>query len=414
MRVTWTSVDERTLHLEFRPDAEDALVARRGPDVRLMTTSANIRLPVPADDLHPDLLALAAYAVVWPWTRSRLVVDRPVSDALAEAMALDGVAITPTGGEARRPGSRVSLAYSGGTDSIAASVLLPEDTVYVHLRRQKHPRTVDRMTHVKGGVLERLVSDAGRRGVETTVVRTDLEYVCLPFATFPVWWAVLVGSILTADAYDAGAVATGTVLEARYLGSGIRFIDHAHPSTFHRLFEAVGLPFLRPTAALTEVGTTLVARHSPLADLARSCLLGSYERPCLRCDKCLRKEMTTAAIDGRRLSPAVLDAMRSHPAMFAKVLAEPPLYMQDMVEYALARVDVSGTPLEAAAERLRPSAESTRWVEGYYAPALDHEVPPRWRTDVERRLGGLVRRMTAQEEAVVETWDAATRSEVPA
>ncbi len=143
----------------------------------------------------------------------------------------------------------MSLAYSGGADSIAVSRVLPEDTTYVHQRRTKHPRVVNRMTHVRVDVIERLVRQAADRGRDVRVVRSDLEYLCLPYATYPVWWAISIGSILMADMTSAGSVALGTVLESRYLSGGARFLRSSVRTVTHDLHEAVGLPLLGPLPA---------------------------------------------------------------------------------------------------------------------------------------------------------------------
>jgi hypothetical protein len=269
------------------------------------------------------------------------------------------------------------------------------------------------MTHVRADVLERLVRTAGERGREVAVVQTDLEYLCLPYATFPVWWAISIGSIIMAEHYDGGAVALGTVLESLYTANGTRWVGRNVNRTTHALYDAAGIPLLRPVAGMTEVATTKIAMQSDLSDLVRSCLLGGAG-PCLNCDKCLRKEMTTAALTGRPLPQALLKNLEENPRVRAKIAAEPPIYFQDMVEYALARIDTTGTILEPIKQRLRPTVEGTAWSERYFSAALTDEVPLAFRTDVAKRVEELMDFMTEEDERVVETWNAAKRAELAA
>lgn len=412
MRASWT-IEGLRWQLVLLPDQEDELESPRAPHLRMLTNTASVVMPFKVAEPHPDLLALAAYSVAWPWTARRLRLDRPVSSAMAEAFAEAGVEVSPVAGDPRRPGGRAVLSYSGGADSIATAELLPKDTPHVHLRRVKHPRVPNRMTHVRGDVLEGLVREAGQRGREIAVVQTDLEYVCLPFATFPVWWAISIGSILIADHYDGGAVALGTVLESLYTSNGRKWVGRGVNRSTHALYQAAGIPLLRPVAGMTEVATTKLAMESDLADLVRSCLLGTGG-PCLNCDKCLRKEMTTAALTGSRLPEKLLSNLETNPKVRAKIADEPPLYFQDMVEYALARVDVSGTILEPIKRRLAPTVDGTAWAERYYEPALEDEVPPAFRTGVGKRVSELMDFMSAEDRHIVETWDAARRVNEPA
>jgi len=411
MRVEWENRDN-SLRVTLFPDGEDALLSRRSPGLRMMTNNATVRFPWPMADPHPDLLAIAAYSIAWPWVQRRMRFDRPISDDLAAAFTSFGIDASYAGSESipsRRPGNRISLAYSGGSDSIATSELLPEDTAYVHLRRVKHPRVVNRMTHVRVDVLEALVRRAANLGRDVTIVQTDLEYVCLPYATYPVWWAISIASILTADKVGAGGIAMGTVLEARYTANGTRWSGASSDTYTHRLYSAAGIPIVRPVAGMTEVGTTRLSMESDLGQYSRSCLLGTLASPCLNCDKCLRKEMTMAAVTGSTLSKKLLENMKANPGMLSKILAEPPIYFQDMVEYSLARIDVSGTPLQPVKDRLQPTVEDTTWAEHYYRPALIDEVPEAYRLEVEKKLRARIDFMTPEETRIVETWDAKSR-----
>ncbi|MFD0822051.1 DUF6395 domain-containing protein, partial [Micromonospora zhanjiangensis] len=99
----------------------------------------------------------------------------------------------------------------------------------------------------------------------------------------------------------------------------------------------------------------------------------------------------------------------SHPVARRLLDREPPYYFQDMLEYALARVDVSGHWLDRLRDRLRPTVAGTAWAEHYYPLALDLEVPAAWRPAAERYARERIGLMTPAEVETVRTWDAATR-----
>ena len=182
MRASWVREDT-FLRLTLLPDAEDPITSPRTPHLRMLTNVATLKLPHEIELPHPDLLALAAYSIAFPWTKRRLRLSTPVSDRMREAFARSGIdASGPVGShvDPREAGKRLSLAYSGGADSIATSEVLPDDTAYVHLRRVKHPRVVNRMTHVRLDVIEALVRKAQTRGRDVSVRRLILSTCASP------------------------------------------------------------------------------------------------------------------------------------------------------------------------------------------------------------------------------------------
>jgi hypothetical protein len=140
MRVSWTR-DDLTWRLEFHLDAEDSTsgACADGQPIKLRTNSCHVRLPEPGPDPHADLLAVAAWTIVAPWTRKRITFDRPISAPLAEALRTGwGVDAAPVGGDTRT-GSRLAISYSGGADSVAVAAMFP-DAPLVHFQRVNHPR----------------------------------------------------------------------------------------------------------------------------------------------------------------------------------------------------------------------------------------------------------------------------------
>ncbi len=97
------------------------------------------------------------------------------------------------------------------------------------------------MTHVRGYVLKALALEAAERGRDVSVIETDLEYLCLPWATFQTGWTISIGSILLADHYEGNAVVLGASLEGRYMAVRDRWIDSSTDSDVHGLYAAAGI-----------------------------------------------------------------------------------------------------------------------------------------------------------------------------
>lgn len=415
MRASW-QVDGREMTLTFALHPEDPVEGPRwcspgepdwsGGSERLLVTRVSVVLPREIPSPHADLLALAAYSAVAPWTGRRLVLDRPVSARAAEgfARAVD-VEVTPVDPELepRRSPRRALLAYSGGVDSVAAAELLSDDVVLVHSERRKHP-WVPRVDDIyQSTAFLPLVREAAARGWRTEVVATDIDYICALRPHQPTSFADGIGAILLADDLQAGGIAWGNVIETLYLGRGHAW-EGMREDTLPELFAGVGLDYLQPTAAVTEVGSTLIARESDLWDLARSCAVGPGGTPCHWCEKCIRKALVTAAVHGEPLDPRVAaNVTEDHPVM-TRVYNTDVFHCSNVVWHALARVDVDGTPLAAVRDRIGPRIETTRWNERYCHQGLTDFVTERWRDDVERRLRQSLEPMDADDEARLRSW----------
>lgn len=413
MRITWTSNDS-TWRLRIRLDPEDSLDGhgQGRSKIQLVTNECVVRLPESAVEPHPDLLALAAFLVTSGWTRQRISFCRPISSAFAQAVARAfRVEAGPVDDmlPARDAGNCVGLSYSGGADSVALSEVV-SGSPHVHFQRMPHSRVPNRATHFRSDIAADLARKASQRGRNVLIVRSDLEYLCLPWPQFPAWPAVAIGAVLLADDLDLGSVGFGSPLESRYLADGRRFVGGGS-GPWATLFAAVGLPFFRPVAGLTEVGTLRLALESDLSDLVRSCNLGGAGGPCFACPKCLRKDLIAAAIEGRELHPALRRRMAPGDPVLRQLEGEPPYYFQSCLEWALARAPgLQGTPLGDLASRLGVTEKSTEWAGYYYPRALSDEVPAAWRPTVSDFMKQRIGWMTEEQVEVVETWDAAARA----
>ena len=142
---------------------------------------------------------------------------------------------------------------------------------------------------------------------------------------------------------------------------------------------------------------------SDLADISRSCVLGTFDEACGECSKCIRKDLLAAAIRGRL--PAHLENL-SHdvPGWVSIRDARQPIYMQAQLEYSLARLDVSQLPFEDLRTRLSPRAAETEWMERAYRPALTRGMSQRFSDGVDNRIEAELGWMSRADIEAAESW----------
>jgi hypothetical protein len=262
---------------------------------------------------------------------------------------------------------------------MAAQVLLDMDMPLFHFRRVKHPRVPNRATSPKGGVQEAIVRGAQSRGEELHVARSDLEYLCKPFPTFPHWVALTIGAVLLADSLDLGGVVTGRNISGIYLGWGSEFTpDGEQESRWEALFAAAGLELIHPgdtRSGKVEVGMVL-GDTLALAG-ASDVLSGTVDKPCLQCMKCLITELISAAAQGAPISDELILSLTSNQKVIRSFDRPPPYPSQHLLAYSLARIaDIGSTFLAAARDFLEPTREDTEWTNRYYQPALSERLSP--------------------------------------
>ncbi|MFC5830300.1 DUF6395 domain-containing protein [Nonomuraea insulae] len=400
MRVTWSGGG----NLSFRLDPEDEITGKASDEypIKLAINSCSVG-GVP-DDAHPDLFAVAAWTIVAPWTRRRILFDRAVSAELAQVLHEGwGVEAGPVGAEPRRAGARLAISYSGGADSVAAATMYP-DAPFVHFRRVAHSRVPNRWPHYRSDVLAKLAAKTGR---ELSTVTSDLEYTLAePRPGYPEHHAVAAGALLLADQLDLGGLGFGYELGSRWLGGG-RYLWRFTPDNpmwsphgrWGRLFAAAGLHIVLPVGGVSEAVTMRLALNSPMKAQVRWCLRGT-DGPCRTCGKCLYKELIQAAVERRPLdTPITADRPQAR-----KYLKKPPYGGQEMIQYGLARVPgIENTLFGPVLDYFDVSEESTNWLEHCYPPALD-EIPPEWRAEAAAFVDANAGLMSEDEVRRVESW----------
>ena len=304
---------------------------------------------------HPSLLHLAMQMLLGPWV--------PTTKQWS---------VGP-----REPGKRLGLAYSGGVDSTAALLLLPDDTILAY-----HQRNFDSM----------LSHTLPMATFEAIKQRTGREVLCIPsnherirtyhgmVNGFSDAHAAGVHLVLLADHLDLAGIAFGTPIDNTWLKRGSVFRDFStdlYWTKSRAMFAKAGLAYVLPINHISEAGALEVCRQSELADVVNSCLRGLGERWCGRCWKCFHKNGPL----GREFDPTASE--------ITTFLNTKPLRTAQHALWAL-RVQ----QLEHLAPHLAPLLESDlSWWVDIYPPGLELIDEP-WRATVVQRSDAMLKRMT--------------------
>jgi hypothetical protein len=215
--------------------------------------------------IHPDLLMVATQALLSPWHKG----------------LLDGW--TPT----RQRGNKVGLAFSGGIDSTAAMLLLPDDAVLMYHRRSyksllKHQGVMRLFRHLK------------KNGRKVYSIPSNHEILRQHHGLsngFSTDVASAVHLILTADHFDLGGVAFGMPIDNTYLWHGHRWREFSASGWWRQwapLMSSVGLDIVLPIGGISQASTVRLVQEAGLGDVVSSCLRAPFPG-CGRCWKCFHK-----------------------------------------------------------------------------------------------------------------------------
>lgn len=285
---------------------------QKGHPVELLDNTFRYVLPFPCD-MHPDLLATALLTVVLPFAGPQIEMPRAVSATFADTIfRVFKKELTPVNSqlEPRRPGSRPGLAFSGGVDSTACMLLMPDNSALAYCERISHPRVrVSKMydTYDNAPAL-RACDQVKRDGRDVYRVQTDHQYIIGPHPDWAVWVAASSPLILMADALDLDSTWNGNVLDSTYLAvwDDYTFVawyleDHLWEYPWEKTMATIGLSLSRPTGGISEIGTTSIVNSSPYRNLSSSCANGPNGEPCMLCSKCFRKSLIDSVVNDESL-----------------------------------------------------------------------------------------------------------------
>ncbi len=368
-----------------------------------------------ADDVHPDLEALAVVLLLRPWANA-LAFDRGVSEPFARAvhehLKVDLAPIDTTLEPRSTPADGLpALAFSGGADSFAALTVMPTHTQAVFHRRIDPPAGEIRSIYRDDAAMYAIEQLQTRHGRFVSVVESDFEHLRNAVG-FPTDWANAAAAVLLADKRCFDSVSWGVIAESAYgIGHPV-FLDWSRRRVpWATAFAAVGLQFGSPVAGVSEVGTARICTGSPWSDLVQSCIRGQPGEPCRSCWKCFRKSTLDAALTGVWPSDADLEHMiRGRDSV--KRLSQVPIPHEDVVAFTLARYPGSSRLMRLLRERVRADSSNLSWLKRWYAPSADG-VADGHRAWVVAELDARLGRMSEREEQRMRAWDMRARMADP-
>ena len=219
------------------------------------------------DETHPALVELATDVLLRPWNKE---VRKPIT-------------------KGRGFGKKLALSYSGGMDSTAAALLLPNDTILGYNERS----FTSMLDHRNAFTLFEAWKEKLDRDVLTVpsnheIIRT-FHGKQVGFSTD---YASGVHLILLADMFDLGGIAFGVPIDNTWLQKGKWYRDFSksnHWKLWSNRFREAGLDLVLPINHISEAGALRVCEKSPLIDEINSCMRGDGVNGCGKCWKCFHK-----------------------------------------------------------------------------------------------------------------------------
>ena len=260
-----------TSSMDWHPDNMVANFSQEGRRVWFRFPHGHVFWDMPEGyslaDTHPTLLCLTAEVLVYPWEPS---TKKPFPNI-------------------RSRGQRPGLAFSAGTDSSAAALVMPEETLLAY-----HRRSFDSMIDHRNA--EQLINHLNASG-ERDVIQIESNHELIRShhgkqMGFSFDFACGAHLILLADHFDLGALGFGMLLDNAYLWKGAKFRNFEQTpycTYWTSRFADAGLDLLLPLVGVSEAGALKIVEQSSWLAHLNSCMRGDGTQGCGQCWKCFHK-----------------------------------------------------------------------------------------------------------------------------
>ncbi|MFD1735465.1 DUF6395 domain-containing protein [Bacillus salitolerans] len=408
MEVTFNQQQNGILEFLFVPEDNDPL-QYRGAKLRKTTCEVHLSSDWNIDKVHPDIMALVAILIIYPFTGPKITlpfgISRQFHDLFKQTTKKDILPID----EALKPRiapieSTPSLAFSGGVDSTAALLLLPSETNHFFLDRIK-PKDINISDLYKKEAAVFACESLKKEGKYVFMIKTDLEYIRDPVG-FPVDVANAIPALLYADERGLDSISWGTTMQSTYRVGEVKYEDYMKRLHFRRwgkLFEIVGMPFHQVTGGICDVGTSLIVMNSPYAHLARSCIRGTLKESCHNCWKCFRRGLLEKTLKGHFISNSELDELfKINEAQY--YLSKIPIPGENIISYITHHYKGDHVMMNVLKKRSRGDMLDVAWMEKWYSPSR-LLLPDKYQSMVQQEIMKYLEIMSKEDEQEAEHWN---------
>lgn len=359
---------------------------------------------------HPDLLALAAISIVYPFSGPKIIVPIGVSlDFHRTFKRITGKNILPVNTKLKPRQASANavpaLAFSGGVDSTTASLLLPPSTHLFYIDRITPAQFQNQRTLLNQEAAYYACDSLKKLGRSVHKIKTDLQYVRNPIG-FATYLSDSVPAILLADYYGFDSLANGHTLEEGYQVGYGGYQDAKEiqlVKIWGELLKVVDMPLSLPTIGLSEVCTTKILLNSPYYTFAQACSRGKVKQPCMNCYKCFRKSLLEMVIKKEPIQDEYLDNLfRIKDAQ--RVLQVCPVHFENVIAYITSNYNGEHKIMNILKKKTRGDVLDTSWMEKWYSPALDL-VRPKYQDHVNKQIQERLNVMTKQDQSNMKTFD---------
>lgn len=357
--------------------------------------------------IHPDRLALVAILNTLPFCSEELQIDWPISRRFLEATKIiSRIKITSKEGETepveRETSGRYALSFSGGADSTAALAVMPQSTESVFMLRSKSGR---KSLYDSDAALESC-RKLRTLGFTVHIVESDFEYLRDPIG-FPTDLSVATPAILMSGFRNFESIAFGTILESAYGTSGSKFrnyTDSSHFRLWSTLFNSVGLGYSLPVAGVSEVGSAILCRDTPIGRFHQSCIRGKWGDPCNKCWKCFRKNALIAALEGKAVPEDFENVIRRSKEVKKHLVENKPIKHEGVLSYSLERSSGGGEVTQSLRDLTRVGIIETVWMENWY-PESNTLIDPGYSDFTIERLSSILGEMDEEKITHLQEWN---------
>lgn len=355
------------------------------------------------NSVHPDLLALAAIGIIYPFIGTKIVLPIGVSNEFHHTFEnVTGKKVLPINRQLpprkAKPDYCPALVYSGGVDSTVASLLLPKNTHLLYLNRI----TPNKYKHVRSLLNQEAAYFAcdwmKKHGRFVHSIKTDVPYIKKPagFLTFLTDGA---SSLLLADYYGFDCLSNGHTLEEGYQIGYNGYIDAKESELikiWDPLLKVVDLPYCLPTIGLSEVCTSKMILNSPYYEVAHACSRGKVHKPCMKCTKCFRKTLLEKVVKNEPIDNKLLDQFFKLKDV-QRLITKSPIHFENIFTYITSKYNGNHPIMNALKKKTRGDILETSWMEKWNPSSLQY-IAPKYQKYITSEISKYVKTMNEKDQ----------------